>query len=123
MVWVIICFSFLVLFEICIFVYFDRKLKTVKIIEHLLKTDKKKDVIKKTNLILDNTRSLDYLANSYWMISNIIKNEREEFERNYPKLDKWILETITNELQKETEILFLLKKCQFLERKININRQ
>jgi hypothetical protein len=104
-------------------VYFDRKLKTVKIIEHLLKTDKKKDVIKKANLILDNTRSLDYLANSYWMISNIIKNEREEFERNYPKLDKWILETITNELQKETEILFLLKKCQFLERKININRQ
>ena len=123
MVWIIICFSFLVLFEICIFVYFDRKLKTVKIIEHLLKTDKKKDVIKKANLILDNTRSLDYLANSYWMISNIIKNEREEFERNYPKLDKWILETITNELQKETEILFLLKKCQFLERKININRQ
>lgn len=122
MVWVIICFSFLVLFEICIFVYFDRKLKTVKIIEHLLKTDKKKDVTKKVNLILDNTRSLDYLANSYWMISNIIKNEREEFERNYPKLDKWILETITNELQKETDILFLLKKCQFLERKININR-
>lgn len=122
MVWIIIVFCILFLFEVGIFIYFKNRTNLSDIIEKWLKSYEYKEVIRKTKIILDNTRSMDKISNSSFMISNIIQNERDVFEIRYPKIDKWIIEYVFNNLQKECDILFLLKKCQFLERKININR-
>ena len=122
MVWIIVVFCILFLFEVGIFIYFKNRTNLSDIIEKWLKSYEYKEVIRKTKIILDNTRSMDKISNSSFMISNIIQNERDGFEIRYPKIDKWIVEYVFNNLQKECDILFLLKKCQFLERKININR-
>ena len=122
MVWIIVGFCVLFLFELGIFMYFEKNLKCSRMLEEWLKSYEYKEVIRKTKIILDNTRSMDKISNSSFMISNIIQNERDGFEIRYPKIDKWIVEYVFNNLQKECDILFLLKKCQFLERKININR-
>lgn len=122
MVWIIISFCVLFLFELGIFMYFEKNLKCNRMIEEWLKSNEYKEVIRKTKLILDNTRSMDKIPNSHFMISNIIQNERDGFEIIYPKIDKWIIEYLFNNLQKECDILFLDRKTQILERKLNKDR-
>lgn len=122
MVWIIISFCVLFLFELGIFMYFEKNLKCNRMLEEWLKSDEYKEVIRKTKVILDNTRSMDKIPNSRFMISNIIQNERDEFEIRYLKIDKWIIEYVFNNLQKECDILFLDRKTQILERKLNKDR-
>jgi hypothetical protein len=119
MIWIIISICVLFLFELGVFMYFEKHLKCSKVIEKWLQSDNRKESIKKVTAIVNNVNSLDRTSTAHNMISNVITGEVDKFKSTHIKTDEWVVEMMREDLTRDTSVIYLLKKCQLLERELN----
>jgi hypothetical protein len=119
MIWIIITLCVLLLLGIGSFIYLNEKFKHCKMISDCLESNDRNEIIRKINIIMNNTNSLDKTTNAYYLINNTIIDGLHEVETKNKKIGTKFLNLLKDDLVRESSIIFLMKKCQLLERELN----